>query len=157
MNRPASVSSCLVLTALLVASGAGAADTKSHTTRAQYAAELHRVDAPLQTLYDTFYAFQGGSLPVSWATTRTISAQQGLRRGIRRLSALTPPRPVAGQHPRILAALRRLASDIQKPISLAPRGKAAVLNWWLQDYGALPEIRSLNALHKTLSNAGYWP
>lgn len=122
----------------------------------QYAIELHRINAPLLTLYDTFYIFEGGHYSVSWATTRTISAQQSLRREVRRLLALSPPRPVARQHLRVLAALKRLVADLQKPISLAPRGKAAVLNWWLQDYGALPEIRSLDALHNSLSNAGYW-
>jgi hypothetical protein len=157
MSRHAYIFASLVLTSLLVASSTEAARAASHTTRAQYAAELHRIDAPLLTLYDTFYTFEGGHYPVSWATTRTVSAQQGLRREVRRLSALTPPRPVARQHVRILAAIKRLASDLQTPISLAPRGKAAVLNWWLQDYGALPEIRSLDALHKSLSNAGYWP
>jgi hypothetical protein len=50
-----------------------------------------------------------------------------------------------------LAAVALLA-----PSSASAMHGAAVLNWWLQNYGALPELNALYALHKSLSQMGYW-
>jgi hypothetical protein len=145
----------LAAVALLAPSSASALHAARETTRAQYAAELHKIDSPLLTLYDTFYVFTDGR-PVSWATSRTVEAQTQTVRELRRLRGMTPPPAVARQHRRILAALGRLVTDLRQPISFARQGRSAVLNWWLQNYGALPELNALYALRKSLSQMGYW-
>jgi hypothetical protein len=133
-----------------------AAQATATIGRTEYAAELHRINAPLLTLYDTFYAFTDGRRTVNWATTQTVEAQQQVRVEVQRLSRMTPPARVVRQHRRVVAALQRLRTDLQRPISLARKGRAAALGWWLQVYGALPEIKTLDDLHASLSRMGYW-
>jgi hypothetical protein len=126
-------------------------------TRAQYAAVLRqRVDPPVQILYDTFYLFTSDGRSLQWATAQTVKAQLGARAAVRRLAVLTPPRRVADQHVRIVKALRRLDEDLQVPINASRQGRKPVLQWWLQKYGALPELFALKGLHATLSRIGYW-
>lgn len=126
-------------------------------TRTQYATDLQRsVDPPVQNLYDTFYIFTGGHTTLRWATSRTLRARVETRMAISELSALVAPAKVRRQHIQILAALRQLDSDLRVPIDRAAKGRQAVLNWWLQTYGSLPEILQLNRLHESLSHAGYW-
>ncbi len=124
--------------------------------RSTYDQRLHAVDRPIQALYDTYAAFTGGPMSVATETRRVGSAQQNLRAAASGLAAAAPPRNARRLNVKLIADLRALARDLDRPKRLASQGRSTVMNWWLQDWGSLPSILKLGRLHDALFNEGYW-